>query len=907
MINSKKKAWALIIPVIILTLFMSYKIPTIVMDNEIKNYIPHNLASYKTLEDCDEIYGSEILMDLALSTRGNTIITSDNIKEIQNITKETENLKFVDSVQSLSNMDYITSVDGAMTASSLVGDDFFGTKEELKEIQNKIVDWEKLYDKVIVSKDFKGTQIILTINKDISPDDMDVLYGQIEDIVNKYNKENPDLEIDMAGDPVISQLARQYMNTDLSRLIPLVTLVIIICLLLSFKRLEGMALPLLTVLISTVWTVGLMALTNASFTVVSSCLPVVLIAVGSAYGIHVINHYYEALNKLKEPLTAEMHRQIVVQSTSQIRFPVILAGITTIAGFISTITSPVVPLKTFAIFSATGVTISLLLSLYFIPALLMVKPLKNENIRIKNRNKPEKKGLAKIQDSGWQKTFISGTFKYLSARKGRLFIFFAVVLALSFWGISKLNVESAIINYFPEDSEIRQNAKMIDNNFAGTNTFCFNITGQTPGDLTDPEILKQMDEMSIYLQEKYPEIGKIVSFADFIKRMNMVMNSSNEKTIEDPASEAPSQVDSFFSDEDSSQVDSFFSDDESEENSVSSFFEDSDIEAPETTQENSSPYENSTAMLKETITVAEMMDLFDQVYANAGGSSLSVEEFYTELAKELNYKGEAYDEIPYDIDKYPVETKQELKNLISQYLLLYSGSLDSFIDDPLQPGMSRMQIQLTTHETKIVNNIIADANNYAESHFPAGYSLQAYGIAELESSLTNLITQSQITSLVLAIVIVFVIISLYFRSPIAGLIGAVPLIISILINFGLMGLLNINLDMVTSIIGSIAIGIGVDYTIHFMDDYHNQRLLCSDMTQVTLNTLSVSGKAIVVNAVSVGLGFLVLSLSQFVVLRYIGILVAIVMLTSSVTSMTILPAMLNIIKPKFISRPLKQN
>ena len=890
MINSKKKAWDLIIPVIILTLFFSYMIPTIVMDNEIKNYIPHKLASYKTLEDCDEIYGSEILMDLALTSKGNTIITSDNIKAIQNITEETENLEFVDSVQSLSNMDYITSEDGAMTATSLVSEEFTGTREQLKEIQNKIVDWEKLYDKVIISKDFKGTQIILTINKDISPDDMDILYGQIENIVNKYNKINPDLEIDMAGDPVISQLARQYMNTDLSRLIPLVTLVIIICLLLSFKRLEGMLLPLITVLISTVWTVGLMAITNARFTVVSSCLPVVLIAVGSAYGIHVINHYYEALNEQREPLTAEMHRQIVVQSTSQIRFPVILAGITTIAGFISTITSPVVPLKTFAIFSAVGVTISLLLSLYFIPALLMVKPLVKENIRIKNRNKPDKKVFSKIQNSGWQKTFISGTFKYLSARKGRLFIFFAVVLALSIWGISKLNVESAIINYFPEDSEIRQNAKMIDNNFAGTNSFCFNITGQTAGDLTDPEILKQMDEMAIYLQGKYPEIGKIVSFADFIKRMNMVMNSSTEESNNQQFSE------------DSSQVDSFFSDDSTPDNSVSSFFDDSDIE----TEESSSTYENSNAMLKETITVSQMMNLFDQVYANAGGSSLSVEEFYTELAKELNYKGEAYDEIPYDIEKYPVETKEELKNLISQYLLLYSGSLDSFIDDPLQPKMAKMQIQLTTHETKVVNNIIEDANNYAQSHFPAGYTLQAYGIAELESSLTNLITQSQITSLALAILIVFIIIAIYFHSPIAGLIGAVPLVISILINFGLMGLLNINLDMVTSIIGSIAIGIGVDYTIHFMDDYHNQRLLCTDTNQVTLRTLSVSGKAIVVNAVSVGLGFLVLSLSQFVVLRYIGILVAIVMLTSSVTAMTILPAMLNIAKPKFISRPLKQ-
>ena len=119
-----------------------------------------------------------------------------------------------------------------------------------------------------------------------------------------------------------------------------------------------------------------------------------------------------------------------------------------------------------------------------------------------------------------------------------------------------------------------------------------------------------------------------------------------------------------------------------------------------------------------------------------------------------------------------------------------------------------------------------------------------------------------------------------------------------------MGLTGINLDMITSLIGSIAIGIGVDYTIHFMNNYHGERLKSDNLDEVTMNTLKVSGKAIVVNAVSVGLGFLVLCLSQFVVLRYIGFLVAVVMLTSSVTAMTVLPVMLNVFKPKFISKPL---
>lgn len=895
--RSKKIAWIIISIVILVTGYFGSLIPGIVIDNEIKNYLPHDMESYNFMTESDSIYGSEILMDIALQTKGESILTPEAINKIKNLTDEVSQLEFVDKVQSLTNVDYITSEDGTMIAKSLVSDDFTGSAEQLKQLKENIVDWEDMYDRVIISKDFKGSQIIININMDITPKQMDKLYEEIDDIVQKHN--SADIKVTMAGDPVLSQVARDFMNKDLSRLIPVVTLVVMICLLLSFKKLEGMMLPLITVLVSTVWTVGLMSFTGAHFTVVSSCLPVVLIAVGSAYGIHVLNHYYKKIDDFDGEINKETHYHILKESMSEIKGPVILAGITTIAGFISTITSPIIPLKTFAMFSAIGVFLALLLSLILIPCLLEVKSLKKTNkIHNKIKNNETKDS---INLNEWKENAIAHFYKYLSKKRGRLVFIFLVIIALSLWGLHHLNVESSIINYFPEKSSVRQDAKFIDNNFAGTNMFNFAVTGKDTGSLTNPEILKQMDNLSIYLTNKYPEIGKIVSFSDFIKRMNQVMHAETIETEIADTSEDNFETDSFFDDStsfDSEDVGSFFDDDSSSSDSF--FVEEEPIEeniAVETT--------DSSNLLPNTLNVSEMLDLMNKVYARAGGHSLSVDQFYSNLKKELNYRGAAYDEIPYDPSKYPAETKEELKNLISQYLLLYSGSLDQFANDPLSPSQARMQVQLTTHETKVVTAIIEDAKEYAAQHFPEGYTLNAYGIAELETALTDMITDSQITSLLLAIGIVFIILTIYFHSPIAGLIGAVPLVLSILINFGIMGLAGINLDMVTSLIGSIAIGIGVDYTIHFMSDYHNQRLKTNDLTEVTLNTLSVSGKAIVVNAVSVGLGFLVLSLSQFIVLRYIGILVAIVMLSSSVTAMTILPAMLNIFKPKFISRPIK--
>ena len=281
---------------------------------------------------------------------------------------------------------------------------------------------------------------------------------------------------------------------------------------------------------------------------------------------------------------------------------------------------------------------------------------------------------------------------------------------------------------------------------------------------------------------------------------------------------------------------------------------------------------------------------------------MSADELIKEINKEFNFEGEKYNEIPTDLEKYGVADKNELKNLISQYLLLYSGSLDQFADDSLAPSAARMIVYIKNNETNTTKKIINDVNNFVESNFPKGYTVECSGVAALELDLTSMITGSQIVSLLIALLLVYVIISISFKSFIAGFFGIVPLSIAIAINFGIMGLFGINLDMITALIASIAIGVGVDYTIHFLNTYHQQRLLSDDLDVVSKKTIITSGKAIIINAVSVALGFLVLVFSNFIVLRYIGVLVAIIMITSSLAALTILPILLKVFKPKFISK-----
>ena len=916
--DGTKLCYAALALVAAVTVFFASMLPNIIMDNELRHFFPESHESYRKFNTLTEMFGDQYVMDIVIETNEDIILNRESLAVIGKITEDLEQLNNIVKIKSITNVDFITDDDGHLSTGQLIPEDFSGTAAEVQRLKQRILEWPKAYIGTLVSSDFKGVQIIATLNSDSTPPEVSTLYYETIDVVNKHLAAHASLNYKIAGDPVLGEYGKIFMYADLKNLIPLITVVVLLCLFLSFRNAEGTLLPLITVLISTIWTAGIMAMIGEPLTIVSSCLPVLLIAVGSAYGIHIINYYYQRLEK--EPLITDKlrHQALIKETLKSARSPVLLAGITTIAGFISTITSPIRPLKSFALFSAVGVVIALSLAFVFIPSILMIKSVGLIQRQQKRMSLRAVKKNARLAALGVNKkgATLDRIYSYFNKREGRFVFGLLVIVGLSVVGIMNLNIESAFLEYFPKNSKVRNDVSSIDTKYVGTTGFSLVIQGQEKGDMCNPAILTEMEKLEDYLQANHPAIGSVVSFTEFVKRMNQVMHSSAavQGTSVSQNTSADFSIGAVESEENgSSDFDSFF-EDESEtvqstggaSGSVESFFDEEEAGGEQTRYAELGGSGNAVNAVfarykNQPLNADETIALFTAAYASANKSDLTVTEFMDAVKKQLNYRGAAYFEIPADISKYPVSTQAKLKDIVTQYLLLYSGSLDALLDETLEPKTCRMQIIMRTHDTGKIKDVISDARRFAETHFPEGYTLEAAGLGEMEVAMTSMIISSQVSSLVLAVGIVFLILAVFYRSVIAGIIGAIPLGVSILLNFGIMSLTRINLDMVTSLVAAIAIGIGIDYTVHFMNNYHNERIASDNLTQVTLNTLRHSGKGIAVNAFSVGCGFLVMCFSNFVVLRFVGFLVATVMLTSSVASLTILPVVLNMVKPKFMA------
>ncbi len=168
--------------------------------------------------------------------------------------------------------------------------------------------------------------------------------------------------------------------------------------------------------------------------------------------------------------------------------------------------------------------------------------------------------------------------------------------------------------------------------------------------------------------------------------------------------------------------------------------------------------------------------------------------------------------------------------------------------------------------------------------------------------MADLVIKGQIKSLIFAMAVVFVLLSLIFRSGRAGLISALPMSLAILILFGLMGFFGIALDMATALLSSIMIGVGIDYTIHFLWRFKEERALGMGHEEAAYISLTTTGRGIVFNAISVIVGFLALTLSNFAPMRFFGVLVAISIGASLISALILIPSIVILTKPRFLEK-----
>jgi predicted RND superfamily exporter protein len=893
-----KHPWIIVAVIGVITLFFTFQIPRVHLDNNNLRFIPKDDEARLVSKYIDDTFGSSLFVLVGLERKYGTVFEGDFLRQIREYVARVEEIDIVDPVYSIVTSDYITSDEDAIVVEKLVSADFSGTPEEIAELKRRVLSWD-MYERALVSDDFTATQIMVPLNvnsESAGEPEAQRAFTQVRDIAREMF--GGMAEVYVTGIPVISATVNEAVHADLILLVPLVIMVVLVVLFFSFRRFTSVVLPLLTVLIAVIWSIGAMPLFHINMSIISTVLPVILVAVGSAYGIHVVTHYNTEMTG-RGAISDEEHRRIIYHLIRTIRKPVFLAALTTFAGFVSFCFTRVLPIREYGFFSSFGVLVSFGIALTLIPALLIIRGPKE----LKERKRAGSVQAGVEPAAGYQagevKTdpmsgAIADAFLGITKKKRFVLILAVAVALVSVYGLTKVVIDNVMVEYFKTTTDIYKSDRFIRDKFGGSKVVSVVAQADTPEELLSPESLKAMEGLSRFLEDRVGEVGKVMGFTDLVKRINQVFNAdeSPEGIASRPLPADAGSGGFGFSDDgfgfsfDTGDDFGFAGSNGGGEDGFG-FYEDAEPAEP--------------GAGDKVYTLRELTALLDN--ASSESRIMDAGRLVRELKKRINYEGASYYEIPLIPERYGKQTPQELQQLVSNYLVLLSGNIGEYANDSLEPTAIKTTVQLRTVGQYDTNRALDEIHNYVNANFPKNLRVVVGGSAIVEDSLNRLVVQSQLISVVVSLFMVFLIIAVSNRSVVAGCIGIAPLSISILINFAVMGFLGIKLNIGTSMVASVSVGIGIDYTIHYLEAF--KREYWAGGKNFLRRTFTTSGKAIIINAASVGAGFAVLLLSQFNMLADLGLLIALTMGTSALISLTVIPVLLLMINPQFVRKNLE--
>ena len=939
---------AIIVFTIGITGWLGFEISTLTVNSDILSYLPQDKETVKIFNEVGKVFGGNSMGVIAFEAKDGDIFNAAALKTIRKLTQEYERIDGVRSVISLTNVLDIKKIEGGLEIGKLVPKERIPeTKEELEALRKYTLS-KDMYSGRLVSTDGKYAAMMVRLNEGV---DRSAVGSELRDTTEKFKG---DLVPYYAGLPLWMVFINEIIFGDMGLLVPLVAFLVMFTLFMSFRTIRGVLLPIGTVLFSTTWAVGLMAMFDVDLTLISNGLPVLLIAIGSAYGIHMLNKYNEVVGGGDSPAEG------LKRAIAEVGLPIILAGVTTLAGFLSFTTSYLTLIREFGLFIAIGVFCALLLSTSFLPAVLsLMKP----------------RGTWRARFTG-ERTIGVRLMSHLASLvtgRPRLVLAGVAVIALgASTGLLGIKRSVNMVEYFEKDSHIRIAEEIMENQFGGAIAIQVRIRGP----IKDPFVLKEMLRVEKYLKT-LPHVTNPQSVADLICEMNQQMNgryavpdniekvgnlwmllegnSVMDQLVTPDEREAVIQATVGTADS-GKLVDLVDSVNEFVQAKVHSEWAVITIDRAQETDDVSKVAArrqlvkrvvelvgfdvaarlnedfSSVNLVKEAVLnsvnhevspddqthLAGSVDiLMDYLRGDESEITIDSNEVLGRLKNGLEAILAGSDRVSRDtflpllrreLDPATIEEDpQAVKDLASSLWGLVRERKDSLRVEAMLAGLKASLPPELRSDPWLLKDLNGDLWELNDNHVAVSgpvssqalktrITLVVTGMPQIYKELDESLVASQYRSLAMAVLIVLLIVAAQFRSLLAGFIAVVPILFTVLFNFGLMGYMGIPLDVTTVMIASVAVGIGVDYAIHFLSRLRLERIKGGEIEGSLRTTLETTGIAISINAISVSMGFIALLFGSLVPMRNFGWMTALTMIVSALSAMVLIPAILISIK-----------
>ena len=800
------------IPVLLILFSTSFVLGYYLKDwnyaTNLKDDLPEDNAVKIEFENFMDEFGAAELLSVVVEAPD--IFTPEVLRLVESLTVECEKLHEIDDVISLTNIShYIHAKDpegnSVVKVRDFIDDEIPTDPAKLAELKEKALA-ERMWVGDILSDDAGITTVnikLSVVEEDIEkrfalvdrvfdamltsliPDSHEVtgpLFGadfgaklpdspykdmQIAitgDPVPEQNKYYPDkpapIKLYSTGVTVLSVDSIAAMEHDTDKYLIWTPVILLLMLFLFTRSVRGILIPLFIIVTSVCSTLGLFFMRGHSYNMITTVLPVFLMVYCLSDTIHILMRYHEEYGLLHDRKAA------VIETLRTMMIPCFLTSTTTAVGFGSLILGDLNSLIDFGYYSAIGVMIAYMYAIIITPLVLSFLP-------------PPKDKLIERFKGGTMTRLLSGIGRFNDKRARSIAILCSLAILVGIGFTFNLDIETQLAKFIPSHSGSRLGLDLLVDRLAGITTLDMTLSCPESEDGTrtscfkEPWALQEMDKLATYMDQDVPETQKVLSYADLVKEINMVINDGDESAYSVPDSQEKIYDVIFFLENDPELTESFMN---------------------------------------------------------------------------------------WDYDKARIA--------------------------------ARIMSMSSAQHLALIDNI----TTWAEDNVDPRLKFEATGIVVIYATTVQAIVNTQIKSLVVALTIIGILMTVNVRSFKIGLMSMLPNCLPIFFTLGFMGAFGIDLNAATVMVACIAIGIAVDDTIHYLTRYIEEIKKDHQVVPAMKRTVVTTGKGMVATSVVITSGFLIMVMSDFGPNRSFGYLTSLAMMAALVADLLLIEALTKLLK-----------
>lgn len=508
---------SVIIGLIILIFLAIYPASNIRTDFNLEGFYPDRDPVIEDYQLMEEEFGRDD-NSILIGFKTENIFTTRTLKDIEELTSRFENIRFIESVRSITNAEKIENINDQLTFSPYI-DQIPDDEEELENLKNSLTD-DPFLSGLLINPEGTVTAFIISIreedntypNRNII---IESINGSIEEFTGKYH-------FHKSGIPYFRNQYVNLLNSEIFIYVGFSSLLIILLLWYLYRTIWGVLFPMIIVWTTLLFTVAIIQLTGSYLEIISSTIAPILLCVGVADAVHMISKFDDAREH------GLRKRPSIIEMLTTLGSATFLTSITTAIGFASLLSSPVVPMAKFGAYTAVGVLIAYAVTIFFLPVALY----KSKKKRVFN------------EKSGSFYPIISSALHRLTAfnrlhYKKILLISIGGTIIMAY-GIRHVNVDGRVFDDLADDSELMIDSRFFSQHLAPQFPLELIINTGEPDGALSLDVMQRVENLENYLLD-FDEIKRVAGLNQLIKEVHHIFregyeNSDAGRTL--PASDA---------------------------------------------------------------------------------------------------------------------------------------------------------------------------------------------------------------------------------------------------------------------------------------------------------------------------------------------------------------------------------